>query len=90
MIEFIRFFIKMAIIGITITALVLLGKAVEGLIIWSWLTSIFAIIRHVALLFDYMWDMDTTFQLVAYIFLLEIAYWAFESRTIVIKFFKPK
>jgi len=81
---------SIALFSFFVLSLSSLGVALNILIPWSWLTDFFIILRHFANLFAFAWDMDTTFQIVGIIFLVESAVMAYRGSMILISFFRSK
>jgi len=83
----INIFKKIALIGVYILVLTTLGNVINNLIPWDYLTTFFALIRNLVLIFDFMWDTTTLLQLVGYVFLIQVAIWIYKASVFVIKFF---
>lgn len=81
---------QIVLVGIVLTALVVLGNVVATYVAWSWLTNFFIIVRKTVGLVDFMIDTDTLFTLIGYSFLIQIGVWAYRATTTVINFFNEK
>lgn len=77
-----------ALISIVIVILAALGNVIDEFLPWSALTNFFVILRHFSSIFNFMWDMDTTFVLVGYMLLIEVAVWAFRAGLTVVNYFR--
>jgi len=81
---------QVGLLGLIIGALLILGTAINAIIPWSWLTNLFIIIRKTTIIFDFMWDMDTLFTLVAISLSIQVALWLYRATVVVVNFFNEK
>lgn len=88
--EGLKIVVRVLLVGVTITALVLLGDVVSKLVIWDWLTQFFVIMRKTIGILNFMIDTDVLFKLVEYSFILSVAYWGFKAAVWIVKFFNEK
>lgn len=76
--------LTMAIIG----GMIILGGLVNKIIIWQWLTNFFIIIRHVVLLFNFMFDIPQLWTSVGYGLFLLTGLYTLKGLILIIKWFK--
>lgn len=89
--QFISIFKKVSITIIIVSAILLLGTAINSLVPWIWLTYFFVIIQHLLNLFGWLYDMPTLIKLIGYSYLILGAYWIYRGTMIFVKLFeKPQ
>lgn len=76
---------KLVILAAIITALIILGNAIANYLPWIWLTYFFVIIRHLANLFGFLYDLPTMWTLVGWSYILLGIYYVFNASIIIIK-----
>lgn len=76
---------KIALIGVVTAGLIVLGNVLADYLPWIWLTYFFVIIRHLAGLFSFLYDLQTLWTLVGWSYILLGAYWIFRGVLIIIK-----
>jgi len=87
-INMIKLLKTISMITLLITALSVLGGAINSFFAWDWLTSFFGIIRSYASVFDFMFDTTTLWILVGYSFLIEASIWLLRGTILIIRYFK--
>lgn len=80
----------LAIIGIIISGLTILGATINEIVPWIWLTNFFIIIKFLIRIFDFMIDTDTLITLIGLILTIDAAYWVFKGVMLIIHYFRPK
>ena len=81
---------QIVLVGIVLTALVVLGNVVATYVAWSWLTNFFIIVRKTVGLVDFMIDTDTLFTIIGYSFLIQIGVWVYRATITIVNFFNEK
>lgn len=81
---------QIVLVGIVLTALVVLGNVVATYVAWSWLTNFFIIVRKTVGLVDFMIDTDTLFTIIGYSFLIQIGVWIYRATTTIVNFFNER
>lgn len=76
--------LAIAIIG----GMIVLGSLVNKIIVWQWLTNFFIIIRHVVLLFNFIFDIPQLWTSVGYGIFLLTGLYALKGIIFIIKWFK--
>jgi len=79
---------NIGIVGMMLTALSGIGIVINQLVPWGWLTKFFIILRYFGNLFDWGWDMTTTWTVVGITFSIQIALWAFKATVAAVNYFK--
>jgi len=89
---FIKILKDIAILGVFITVLTLLGNYIDSLIyqysLFGWLEAMFSMLKFFANSISFMWDTETMWQIIGYIISIEVAYWVFLAGFSIVKFFK--
>lgn len=86
----INILVKIAISGLVLTALGILGNAISGLVIWSWLTMIFKIFRVLLDPLSFVFDTDTLIIIIGKMFSIMILVWGFYGYLYIMRLFNSK
>lgn len=65
---------NLAIISGIILGLKAIGSLINALPIWNWLTQFFIFIKMITAPLDFLWNFQTTWQIITTIFTILIAY----------------
>jgi len=85
--ELIKIFKVVAIVGIIVAGLTLLGSTINALVPWEYLKYFFIIFRKTILPFDFMVDTDAIIAVFSTSLLILIAVWAYKGSVPLIKRF---
>lgn len=71
--------IRMAVLGVVLTALVILGNVLNNFLLVEYLTQFFVLVRTITKPLAFLWDFDTSFQLMGYSISVLISYWGIKA-----------
>lgn len=77
-----------ALVAVFISLLMVLGNGLNYVIPWTWLTSLFDILKFFNSQISFMWDVNSMWTIISMVLGLEIIFWAFTAGVTVIKWFK--
>lgn len=81
---------NVAIVAVLISGLGTLGLTINAIVPWEWLTNFFVLIRYFANLFAWIWDVQTTFTLLASALSIQVAIWILKGSLTIINYFGNK
>jgi hypothetical protein len=81
---------KIAISGLVVAALGVLGYGIGELVIWDWLTSIFTIFRVLLDPLSFIFDTNTLIIIIGKMFSIMVVVWAFYGYLYIARLFNSK
>jgi len=81
---------QLAIGALVVFGLTMLGGSINEYLPWSWLTQFFALLRAVVRPVDFIWDTESLFKILSYVFSVLIGIWSFKAVLVVRSFLSPK
>jgi|GEM_PF-2875676 len=85
-----KYTIRIGIFLVGISALRIIGWAINEYLPWNILLVFFTILRNTVDLFNFMWDIDALWETFGYTLQIIIALYTFKASMVVVRFFNEK
>jgi len=88
--EILKIVVRISITGLIISGLLIIGNVIDNLVVWSWLTDVFSLIKKSLNSLNFIIDINTLITLVGYSLTIGVGYWSFRIIIWLSKYFNEK